>query len=69
MQSKRELQEGAIKRLESTIAQHEASADLTISIMGDKEMSTSSTSKVESIRQSKIKSARQTIENTRKNMR
>ena len=69
MQSKRELQEGAIKRLENTIAQHEASADLTISIMKDKEMSTSSTSKVESIRQSKIKSARQTIENTRKNMR
>ena len=69
MQSKRELQEAAIKRLENTIAQHEASADLTISIMEDKEMSTSSTSKVESIRQSKIKSARQTIENTRKNMR
>ena len=69
MQSKRELQEGAIKRLENTIAQHEASADLTISIMEDKEMSTSSTSKVESIGQSKIKSARQTIENTRKNMR
>ena len=69
MQTKRELQEGAIQRLEKTIAQHEESADLTISIMEDKEMSTSSADKVESIRQSKIKSARQTIENTRKRMR
>ena len=69
MQTKRELQEGAIQRLEKTIAQHEASADLTISIMKDKKMETSSIDKVESIRQSKIKSARQTIENTRKRMR
>ena len=69
MQTKRELQEGAIQRLEKTIAMHEANAELTISIMEDKEMSTGSTDKVESIRQSKIKSARQTIENTRKRMR
>jgi len=69
MQTKRERQEGAIQRLEKTIAMHEANAELTISIMEDKEMSTGSADKVESLRQSKIKSAQQTIENTRKNMR
>lgn len=69
MQTKRERQEGAINRLEKTIAMHEANAELTISIMEDKEMSTGSADKVESLRQSKIKSAQQTIENTRKRMR
>ncbi len=69
MQTKRERQEGAIQRLEKTIAMHEANAELTISIMEDKEMSTGSADKVESLRQSKIKSAQQTIENTRKRMR
>ena len=69
MQTKRERQEGAIKRLEKTIAMHEANAELTISIMEDKKMSTGSTDKVESIRKSKIKRAQQTIENTRKRMR
>ena len=69
MQTKRERQEGAIQRLEKTIAMHEANAEFTISIMEDKKMSTGSADKVESLRQSKIKSAQQTIENTRKNMR
>ena len=69
MQTKRERQEGAIQRLEKTIAMHEANAELTISIMEDKKMSTASTDKVESIRKSKIKRAQQTIENTRKRMR
>ena len=69
MQTKRERQEGAINRLEKTIAMHEANAELTISIMEDKEMSTGAADKVESLRQSKIKSAQQTIENTRKRMR
>ena len=69
MQTKRERQEGAIQHLEKTIAMHEANAELTISIMEDKEMSTGSADKVESLRQSKIKSAQQTIENTRKRMR
>ena len=69
MQTKRERQEGAINRLEKTIAMHEANAELTISIMEEKEMSTGSADKVESLRQSKIKSAQQTIENTRKRMR
>ena len=69
MQTKRERQEGAINRLEKTIAMHEANAELTISIMEDKEMSTGSADKVESLRKSKIKRAQQTIENTRKRMR
>ena len=69
MQTKRERKEGAIQRLEKTIAMHEANAELTISIMEDKKMSTGSTDKVESIRKSKIKRAQQTIENTRKRMR
>ena len=66
---KRARQEGAINRLEKTIAMHEANAELTISIMEDKKMSTGSTDKVESLRKSKIKRAQQTIENTRKRMR
>ncbi len=65
MQSKRERQEGAIKRLEKTLAMHEANTELTVAIMEDKEMSTGSAEKVESIRQHKIKSAKTTIENTK----
>ena len=69
MQTKRERQEGAIKRLEKTIAMHEANAELTISIMEDKKMSTGSTAKVESIRKSNSTGSQQTIESTRKRMR
>ena len=69
MQTKRERQHGAIQRLEKTLAMHEANAELTIAIMEDKEMSTGSADKVESIRQHKIKSAKITIENTREKMR
>ena len=36
MQSKRERQEGAIKRLEKTLAMHEANTELTVAIMEDK---------------------------------
>jgi hypothetical protein len=66
---KRARQEGAIQRLEKTLAMHEANAELTVAIMEDKEMSTGSADKVESIRKRKIKSAKTTIENTRENMR
>ena len=69
MQTKRERQQGAIQRLEKTLAMHEANAELTIAIMEDKEMSTGSADKVESIRQHKIKSAKTTIENTKSKMR
>ena len=69
MQSKRERQEGAIKRLEKTLAMHEANTELTVAIMEDKEMSTGSAEKVESIRQHKIKSAKITIEKTKEKMK
>ena len=67
--NKRTRQEDAIKRLEKTLAMHEANAELTVAIMEDKKLSTGSADKVESIRQHKIKSAKTTIENTRANMR
>ena len=69
MQTKRERQQGAIQRLEKTLAMHEANTELTVAIMEDKEMSTGSADKVESIRQHKIESARTTIENTKGKMR
>ena len=67
--NKRTRQEDAIKRLEKTLAMHEANAELTVAIMEDKEMSTGSADKVESIRQHKIKSAKTTIENTKEKMK
>jgi len=67
--NRRIRQEGAIERLEKTLAMHEANAELTVAIMEDKEMSTGSADKVESIRQHKIKSAKTTIENTKGKMR
>ena len=69
MQSKRERQQGAIQRLEKTLAMHEAKAELTIAIMEDKNLSTGSADKVESIRKRKIKSAKSTIEKTKEKMR
>ena len=67
--NKRIRQEGAIERLEKTLAMHEANAELTVAIMEDKKMSTGAADKVESIRQHKIKSAKTTIENTKSKMR
>ena len=69
MQSKRERQQGAIQRLEKTLAMHEANAELTITIMEDKNLSTGSADKVESIRKRKIKRAKTTIEKTKEKMR
>jgi hypothetical protein len=69
MQSKRERQQGAIQRLEKTLAMHEANAELTIAIMKDKNLSTGSADKVESIRKHKIKRAKTTIEKTKEKMK
>ncbi len=69
MQSKRERQQGAINRLEKTLAMHEANAELTIAIMEDKNLSTGSADKVESIRKRKIKRAKTTIEKTKEKMK
>jgi len=67
--NRRIRQEEAIKRLEKTLAMHEANTELTVAIMEDKKMSTGAADKVESIRQHKIKSAKTTIENTKGKMR
>ena len=66
---KRARQEGAIQRLEKTIAMHETNAELTIAIMEDKNLSTGSADKVESIRKHKIKRAKTTIEKTKEKMK
>ena len=67
--NKRIRQEEAIKRLETTLAMHEANTELTVAIMEDKKMSTGAAAKVESIRQHKIKSAKITIEKTKEKMK
>ena len=61
--------EGAIKRLETTLAMHKANAELTVAIMGDHNLSTGAADKVESIRAKKIERAKTTIENTKENMK
>ena len=66
---KRARQEGAINRLEKTLAMHEANTELTLAIMGDKNLSTGAAEKVESIRAKKIERAKITIENTKENMK
>ncbi len=66
---KRFRQEGAIKRLETTLTMHEANAELTVAIMEEKELSTGAANKVESIRAKKIERARTTIENTKENLK
>ena len=66
---KRLRREGAIKRLETTLAMHKANAELTVAIMKDKNLSTGAAEKVESIRAKKIERAKKTIENTKENMK
>ena len=66
---KRARQESAIKRLETTLAMHEANAELTVAIMKEKELSTGAANKVESIRAKKIERAKTTIKNTKENMK
>ena len=65
---KRLRQEEAIKRLTQTVASHEANTELTISIMEDHNLPTNTAEKVEKIRQRKLQSAKDTIENTKKRM-
>ena len=65
---KRERQEGAIKRLEKTVAMHEANATLTKQILEDKELSKTS-DEIERLRKKKIDRAKATIENAKKNLK
>ena len=67
--NRRNRQESAIKRLENTVTMHEANTELTLAIMGDKNLSTGAAEKVESIRAKKIERAKKTIENTKENMK
>ena len=66
---KRARQESAIKRLETTLAMHEANTELTVAIMKEKELSTGAADKVESIRAKKIERTKTTIKNTKENMK
>ena len=65
---KRERQQSAIKRLESTIALHEANTDLVKRILEDKEMKKTS-DEIEKLRKKKIERAHATIKNTQKNLK
>ena len=66
---KRLRREGAIKRLETTLAMHKANAELTVAIMKDINLSTGAADKVESIRAKKIERAKITIKNTKEIMK
>ena len=65
---KRERQQSAIKRLESTIALHEANTDLVKRILEDKELKKTS-DEIEKLRKKKIERAKGTIQNTQKNLK
>ena len=65
---KRERQQSAIKRLESTIALHEANTDLVKRILEDKELKKTSV-EIEKLRKKKIERAQATIQNTQKNLK
>ena len=65
---KRERQQSAIKRLESTIALHEANTDLVKRILEEKELKKTS-DEIEKLRKKKIERAQVTIQNTQKNLK
>ena len=67
--NRKNRQEGAIERLEKTLAMHKANTELTVAIMEDKNLSTGAADKVESIRAKKIERIKTTIENTKENMK
>ena len=67
--NRKNRQESAIKRLETTLAMHKANAELTVAIMEEKKLSTGAANKVESIRAKKIERIQTTIENTKENMK
>ena len=66
--TKRERQEGAIKRLEKTIEQHKAGTALTEKILEDKEKKKTK-EEIEKIRKKKLERAEQTLKYTKANMR
>ena len=76
---KRDRQEGAVKRLEKTVALHEANAEFTKQIIEDHKESgsekymkferTHTDEQIEKIRAKKIERAKTTIENTKEKMK
>ena len=77
--NKRNRQEGAIKRLEKTVALHEANTEFTKKILEEHKESgsekfmkferTHTDEQIEKIRAKKIERARTTIENTKEKMK
>ena len=59
--------ENAINRLEKTITEHEANAELTKRILEDKKL-TKTSEEIEKIRKKKIERAKTALENTKKNL-
>ena len=60
--------ENAINRLEKTITEHEANAELTKRILEDKKLSKTS-EEIEKIRKKKIERAKTTLEITKANLK
>ena len=65
---KRLRRDNAIGRLEKTITEHEANAELTKRILEDKKL-TKTSEEIEKIRKKKIERAKTALENTKKNLR
>ena len=57
--------ENAINRLEKTITEHEANAELTKRILEDKKL-TKTSEEIEKLRKKKIERAKTTLENTKR---
>ena len=66
--SKRERQEGAIKRMEAAIASHQQDATLVKRILEDKEL-TKTSDEIEKLRKKKIERHQVAIQNTKNKMR
>jgi len=58
----------AIERLEKTVTEHEANAELTKRILEDKKL-TKTSEEIEKIRKKKIERAKTTLENTKANLK
>ena len=66
---KRLRKENALNRLEKTITEHEANAELTNRILEDKGLTDKTSEEIEKIRKKKIERAKTALENTKKNLR
>ncbi len=62
---KRLRRDNAIGRLEKTITEHEANAELTKRILEDKKL-TKTSEEIEKLRKKKIERAKTTLENTKR---